>query len=246
MMRLQLTKKAIWVVTTLGLIATGVVVYLRPAQKPLTVYTDTVSESPLQMTDSKLVVVEYIPLEMLEIPQSQKQELYQQITKLKRTGSVSGGVLTTEFKQATHAKMTYRFGRRQPLSFDMMTLDDKLPKEFILTGRQYEGKMGEQGFDGLYRLFEHPSSKARLEITETKINTTPLVLVRELFTEVIYRTPVRLESVTDKKGVPYHHAEFVWQDRYVSMTSKGMEMSQFRSLLEQILASQPAASSRYK
>lgn len=55
---------------------------------------------------------------MTALMQLNEKKLKQQLNHLKRTGSLSSSVLTDEFKQATHAKITYRFGRKQLLSFE--------------------------------------------------------------------------------------------------------------------------------
>ncbi|WP_147287351.1 hypothetical protein [Moraxella bovis] len=44
--------------------------------------------------------------------------------------------------------MSYCFGRKQPLAFEMVKIKDALPLGFVLTGRAYEGVLGETGFMG--------------------------------------------------------------------------------------------------
>lgn len=181
--------------------------------------------------------VRYLSLEEAHLSPTQKQRLARQIKNLQNTGSTSGGVLTTEFKSATHAKMSYRFGRKQPLSFDMTNIKDALPSGFVLTGREYEGVMGNAGFDGVYRLFENPNTKALFEITETYIHPDkPLMLIQELYRENLDGTPLRFEQLMDKKGQVYYHGEFVVGNRYVSITSRNLNLPEFMKVAKAIVA----------
>ena len=237
------TYKKPWVVgvVCLGLVVGGVMC-LRPTKKPATdkaVPNSAVNTPSIHhVTPIILPVVSYVSVYDAKLTPDELVATKRQIEQLQKTGSTSGGIFTTEFKQATHAKMTYRFGRRQKLAFKAVKLSHILPDGFVLTGRQYEGQMTAQGFEGMYRLFENPATKARLEITETKIKTeTPLILIQELFNESIYDTPIRLETLTDKKGMVYYHAQLVLADKYVSMTSKGMDKETFVGLLTQLIRS---------
>lgn len=221
--------------SALVLVVLGGVVCLRPSHKAHKGNQSATTVSNQATTTAIAAVAVYVSADELLLPDAELAALRLQIANLQRTGSTSAGVLTNEFKKSTHAKMSYRFGRRQKLSFRPVSLQSKLPDGFVLTGRQYEGDMGEHGFDGLYRLFENPTSKARLEITQTKIDKQPLLLPSELFAQVVNDTPVRLETLSDKKGVAYHHGEFVYQDSYICMTSKGMALEDFLWLINQIL-----------
>lgn len=181
-------------------------------------------------------VVSYVALADATLDVAQRQDILRQIKNLEHTGSTSGGALTHEFKSATHAKMSYRFGRKQPLAFEMVKIKDALPSGFVLTGREYKGVLGETGFGGVYRLFEHPSTKARLEITEIYIYPDkPLTLIKELYREDMNGTPLRFEQLIDKKGDVYYHGEFVAGDRYVSMTSRGMNLPEFMVVIDIII-----------
>lgn len=65
----------------------------------------------------------YLSIDDDSINAAERKQLKQQLNHLKRTVSLSGGVLTDEFKQATRAKITYRFGRKQPLSLNRLRLN---------------------------------------------------------------------------------------------------------------------------
>ncbi|KDN26015.1 hypothetical protein MBO_02460 [Moraxella bovoculi 237] len=60
----------------------------------------------------------YLSIDDDSINAAERKQLKQQLNHLKRTVSLSGGVLTDEFKQVTRAKITYRFGCKQLLSFE--------------------------------------------------------------------------------------------------------------------------------
>lgn len=211
----------------------GTLVYLRPVKGQKSVSEPVVSTSETVLANNTWVV--YVPVDKMPLSQAEREQLRVQIDNWQRTGSTSAGLLTTEFKKATHAKMTYRFGRRQKLSFKPVSLKNHLPEGFVLTGRQYEGEAGEQGFYGLYRLFENPTNKARLEVSEQQIHKPPLYLPSELFAQLIDGVPVRFETLSDKDGVAYYHAQFVIKDSHISMTAKGMTMTEFLSVIGQIL-----------
>lgn len=181
--------------------------------------------------------VHYVALEDANLTPAQKEITQRQIENLANTGSTSGGVLAGAFKSATHAKMSYRFGRKQPLLFNMANMKEALPSGFVMTGRDYEGIRHEGGFDGVYRLFENPNNKAWFEITETYIHPDePLTLIKELHREDINGTPLRFEQLTDKKGRTYYHAQFVADNRHISMTSRGMHLTEFMTVIHAILA----------
>ena len=194
--------------------------------------------NPIKPTNSALV--RYVSIEQAKLPEHERQALKRQIHNLQTTGSTSAGELRQEFKQTTHAKMTYRFGRQQDLSFNAVrrqVVQDKLPQGFIWTGRQYEGERGEQGFDSIYRLFENPNNKARFEISETKIwADKPLTLIQELFNDNVGGVPVRFETLSDKKGVVYHHGEFVAGEQYISINSKNMTADEVKTVIGAIIA----------
>ncbi|WP_435938249.1 hypothetical protein ACSF85_05300 [Moraxella bovoculi] len=142
-------------------------------------------------------------------------------------------MLTDEFKQATHAKITYRFGCKQLLSFEPTKVE---LSGFFLTGRQYEGVLGEHGYDTLYWLFENPGNKSRIEIIETKIlENSPFVMYHELMNKTIAGTPVLYEHLTDKKAVNYQKARFVHEDRLDVINAKGLSQVEFESLLKTII-----------
>lgn len=223
----------------LGVLTVGVIC-LRPEQKHSTGSVANVVIPSATAGESVYVVqptgVSYVGVEAMDIPLAQKQQLKQQIKQLQETGSSTGGVLTTEFKQATYAKMNYRFGRKQKLSFVALDVKSILPAEFVLTGRAYEGQASEAGFDEFYRLFENPTTKARLELSETKIHhDKPLVLVKELYNQEVHGTPVRLERLVDKKGITYHHAEFALGDKYIKLNTKGMSHDEVMTAITNIL-----------
>ncbi|MDO4441841.1 MAG: hypothetical protein Q4B81_06635 [Moraxella sp.] len=229
-----ITKKAL-LLTSIGLVVAGGVWYLRPNPKTQSADDAKIDLSALMVAPAvaseeiKPVFVRYVSID--DTPQN--KALKQQQKNLAKTGSLSGGVLSTEFKQATHAKMTYRFGRKQPLSFEPTKLAFS---DFILTGRQYEGVLGSDGFDGLYRLFENPHNKARFEILEVKIPLdAPVTIYQELLNKHIHDTPIMYEHLTDKKGVFYQNARFVHQDRLYTMSAKGMSRAEFDELLGVIL-----------
>lgn len=180
-------------------------------------------------------LVTYVSLDDSGLSKSEQNVIRQQIKNLQETGSISRGTLTKEFKQATHAKMTYRFGRKQAVAFDMLTIEERLPDGFFLTGRQYEGVVTDEGFEQVYRLFENPTTKARLEISESKI-TQPTKLIRELFDKEIQGTPIRFERLTDKKEVVYYHTEFVKNNIYVVITTKNMALVEFMAVMDALLA----------
>lgn len=180
--------------------------------------------------------VRFVALAEADLSPTEKQKITRQIKNLEKTGSTSGGVLTSEFKSATHAKMSYRFGRKQPLAFEMTKVKETLPTGFVLTGREYEGVLGEQGYDGVYRLFENPHTKARLEITESRIRPDrPLILIKELFVKEVNGVPLRFEQLTDKKGQVYYHGEFALGERYVIMNSRGMNLAEFMAVVESVM-----------
>lgn len=193
-------------------------------------------DSQTSVQDKQEHNVHYVTLDDANLSPTQRQTVARQIKNLENTGSTSGGVLTGEFKSATHAKMSYRFGRKQPLRFDAANMKEALPSGFVMTGRDYEGVMTDKGFDGVYRLFENPNNKEMFEITETYIHPDkPLTLIKELYRENLHGTPIRFEQLTDKKERVYYHGEFVAGNRYVSMSSRGMSMTQFMSVVNAVL-----------
>lgn len=236
----QFSKKSLLI----GAVCLGVVGFsifaVRPNGDKMTVMpTAEAGVGMLNMSEvlPKTHHVSYASVENVGLTTQEKQKILKQIKNIQETGSSTGGVLTTEFKQSTHAKMTYRFGRKQPLSFQAVKMTTFLPQGFILTGRQYEGQKGEQGFDGIYQFFENPTTKARFEITQTKL-VHETVLIKELFNENVNGTPVRLESLSDKRGHMYYHGEFVLGETYVVMNARGMNLSEFMAVIAGLL-SQP-------
>ncbi|WP_066803158.1 hypothetical protein [Moraxella oblonga] len=223
----------------LGAIGLGLI-WARPNNDKMTIVpTAKADVGVLKMSEvlPKPQLVRYVSIENTKITPQEKQKILKQINNIQETGSSTGGVLTTEFKQSTHAKMTYRFGRKQPLSFQAVKMMSFLPQGFVLTGRQYEGQKGEQGFDGIYQLFENPTTKSRLEITQTKL-AHETILIKELFNENVDGTPIRLESLSDKQGNMYYHGEFVLGETYVVMNAKGMNLPEFMAVIIGLL-SQP-------
>ncbi|STZ14622.1 Uncharacterised protein [Moraxella caviae] len=227
---------------TLGALAIGAVVggmlFLRPNKAEVApIIPAATAATPTPAVVKKPIFVQYHSID--DAPTHERKALAQQAQRLARTGSTSGGELTFEFKQATHAKMTYRFGRKQRLTFKPIT--PVLPAGFVLTGRQYEGKPiqveGRSTYLGWYRLFENPDTKARIEISETQLSAdAPIVLYRELMNETLANTPVQFETLHDKKGVVYHNAKFAKGDRLVQISSKGVAREQILAMVAQALA----------
>lgn len=187
---------------------------------------------PVQMPTNQ---VRYVSVDDGQFDDKETATIKRQIKNLQNTGSRSGGVMTDEFKQATHAKMSYRFGRKQKLSFEMTKPD--LPQGFVLTGRQYDGeRITDEGvvFDEIYRLFENPQTKARMEITQAKFDKS-MVFVQEFFNETIGGVPICLESLTDAKGVHYYRGEFVAHDTHIKITAKGMTREAFLAVVASLV-----------
>lgn len=224
------------------LIATGVIgavgvsglIYLNSTPTVDVLPAEQVILTPNEFNNTdQTVLFNFVDISQLD----NQAELYRQANLLRQTGSLTGGELTTQFKRATHAKMSYRFGRKKPTTFKPVVLTTTLPSGFVLTGREYQGVLLDKKYTGMYRLFENPNTKARLEISEQQILANqPITLVRELFNEKIGDVPVRLESFQDKKGVIYYSAEFAHQDKYYTISSKGMEKFTVLALLEQLLS----------
>lgn len=241
--RKQLSKKSLLIgAVCLGVVGLSIFV-VRPNGDKMTVMpTAEAGVGMLNMSEvlPKTHHVSYASVENVGLTPQDKQKILKQIKNLHETGSSTGGVLTTEFKQSTHAKMSYRFGRRQPLSFQAVKITPFLPQGFVLTGRQYEGQKGEQGFDGIYQFFENPTTKARLELTQSKLGDDA-VLIKELFNENIAGTPVRLESLSDKRGDMYYHAEFVLGETYVVMNVKGVALPELMAMIFGLINTQSYA-----
>lgn len=157
------------------------------------------------------------------------------IARLNSVGSLKGG-LTTQFKQATHAKMTYRFGRKQPLAFMPVRSQLMASSGFVLTGREYEGEIHNGKYHELYRLFENPTTKGRIELFETLINQDrPVVMIQETLNDQIAGVPVCLEQMTDKKGRVYYSVSFVARDRYYRVNSKLVPKDQLMAILTEVV-----------
>lgn len=158
-----------------------------------------------------------------------------QIKRLHQDGS-KAGALTTQFKQATHAKMSYRFGRKQPLNFTPAPLRQLMPSGFVLTGRAHEGEMVANAYSSIYRLYENPNTKGRIEIIETKLNADkPLVLIDELMNEQVLGVPMTFERFMDKKGVVYYSVELVLSDKHYVINTKAVDRAVLMDFLAKLI-----------
>lgn len=156
---------------TIAVIGMGLVagaLYLRPSTKKQTQTStnDSTVVDWVESTQANLMpMATYVSLTQANFDDTKKAHIEQQIASLDKHGHTNS-TIHLAFKKATHAKMSYRFGHKQPVSFTVIDIADVLPQGFILTGRQYEGEMGIDGYDAIYRLYENPNDRTRLEITQ--------------------------------------------------------------------------------
>ncbi|VEG13775.1 hypothetical protein [Moraxella cuniculi] len=223
-----------------GVVLTGAALlaltYWRSANKEIVEKVVASDITPIQKasatTPDAAIYVRDVSIEQ----SSNKIQAAQQLKSLQRYGNTTQG-LGVQFKQATHAKMNYRFGQKKPTTFAPVAFGAILPKQFVLTGRQYEGKPNATGaYGSLYRLFEYPETKARIEIFETQLSAdAPFERVIELQNDQIADTPVLLEQFTDKKGLVYYSVAIIIADKFYQINTKAVEKQVVIELLEKLI-----------
>lgn len=218
-----------------GLALTGFL-YFRSSPKELAsspVAVTILNEAAALETEPVAKYVHYVSIDDSDNPLLYRRQL----STLTRTGSLTGS-LGTQFKQATHAKMSYRFGRKKPTVFEPAPLLKIMPDGFVLTGREYDS--ADDGvYRSLYRLFERPESKDRIEIIESAIDiTNPLERISELQNEQILGHPMLLERFIAKKSVVYYSAEIIIKDRIYQINTKGVDRAELMAFIEQLLLAQ--------
>lgn len=226
--RLCLTAAVMGGLTLMG------VLYFRSSPKQVvpTATLAIVNQAVATQIVPKPVYVNYVSMH-----NSHNPKYYQrQLTMLQRTGSLTGS-LDTQFKRATHAKMSYRFGRKKPTVFVPMSLTKIMPDQFILTGREYDDLMADGGaYRTVYRLFENPTNKNRIEIFESAIDTDqPLLRVKELQNEQILAIPMQLERFVGKKSLVYYRAEIIIKDRLYKINTKGVDRAELIKFIERLI-----------
>lgn len=215
-----------------GLALTGFI-YLRTSPKqtvtspvPVTIINEAIAAE----AEPKPVYVNYISINDSEQPQRHQQQL----KTLQRTGSLTGS-LGVQFKQATHAKMSYRFGRKKPTAFVPAPLSELVPEGFVLTGRDYDDPMDGGVYRTVYRLFERPDAKQRIEVFESAIDVAqPLLRIKELQNHQVFGTPMQLERFVGKKSVVYYSAEIIIKDRLYQINTKGIDQAELMVFIERL------------
>lgn len=217
-------------------VGTGVL-FWRGSSKQVQASTETIPVSTPQVQSiAKPSYVHYVKLADANV--ANPSQISAQIERLHHDGS-KAGVLTTQFKQATHAKMTYRFGRKQPLNFTPAPLRTLVPAGFVLTGREYEGEMVANAYSAMYRLYENPNTKGRIEIIESKLSADkPLVLIDELMNEQVLGVPMTFERFLDKKGVVYYSVEMALTDKHYVINTKAVDKAVLMEFLAALVRSQ--------
>ena len=233
-MRLSKKQKISLAAAVVGGMALTGFLYLRTSPKqtvtspvPVTIINEAIAAE----ADPKPVYVNYISLNDSEHPQRHRQQL----RTLQRTGSLTGA-MSVQFKQATHAKMSYRFGRKKPTVFVPAPLNELVPLGFVLTGREYDDPMADGVYRTIYHLFERPDTKQRIEVFETGIDVAePLLRIKELQNQQVLGVPIQLERFVGKKSVVYYSAEIIIKDRLYQINTKDIEQAELMAFIERLI-----------
>lgn len=176
--------------------------------------------------------VVYLPLVESTLPQEIKDNVVQDMARLKRTGSLSGGQITHEFSHLTEKRAA--LNKDQALNFTPTEIG-KLIQDMPLTGKWYSGAFNDGKYNSLYRLYESADGQRKFEITEMYLdaeNGSSMEVFYESLNHQVNQVPMTFEHLKSAQGEQIYNASFNHRSRYYSLSSLGLSRAEVDLILK--------------
>lgn len=170
----------------------------------------------------------------------ERQSILEGINNLKIFGSMSGGKITHEFSDLNSKR-----GKIEQENTSFKPIDNILGKDFEMTSRVYSGAYSQDsGYSSVYRLYENPSSGAKIEFTEIYLdpkNNTVMEVVKETLNRSVNSVPMTFETIETKESGTVHNAQFNVGEKYYSFSTQGISSDSLENILSHVIEKEKTA-----
>lgn len=178
-------------------------------------------------------------VELSSLEQSEKNEALIALSNLKKTGSLSGGVQTTEFDESmiNVAKVNFNaMGKDTSKAKDKLTFEPVFLNDFYgtkLVGVNNSGVLAKSKYDISYQVYDINYGQSGVELTEQYIpknGAVRLTVIKDFLSDTVNNKPARLESLYSAKQEPLYNLSWKNNERYYELSTRNLPLAGMREI----------------
>lgn len=178
-------------------------------------------------------------VELSSLEESEKNEALIALYNLKKTGSLSGGVQTTEFDESMINVAKDNFNA---IGKDASKVKDKLKFEPVflndfygakLVGVNNSGILAKNKYDISYQVYDINYGQSGIELTEQYIpknGDVRLTIIKDFLNDTVNNKPARLESLYSAKQEPLYNFSWKNNERYYELNTRNLPLVGMREI----------------
>lgn len=172
-------------------------------------------------------------IELSSLEESERNEALIALSNLKKTGSLSGGVQTTEFDESmiNVAKDNFNaIGKDASKAKDKLTFEPVFLNDFYgakLVGVNNSGVLAKNKYDISYQVYDINYGQSGIELTEQYIpknGAVRLTVIRDFLNDTVNNKPARLESLYSAKQEPLYNLSWKNNERYYELNTRNLPL----------------------
>jgi hypothetical protein len=172
-------------------------------------------------------------VELSSLENSEKNEALIELANLKNTGSLSGGVQTTEFDESmiNVAKDNFNaIGKdankiKEKLTFEPVFLNNFYGAKLV--GVNNSGVLTKNKYDISYQVYDINYGQSGIELTEQYIpknGVVRLTVVKDFLNDTVNNKPARLESLYSDKQEQLYNLSWQNNERYYELNTRNLPL----------------------
>lgn len=178
-------------------------------------------------------------VELSSLDESEKNEALIALSNLKKIGSLSGGVQTTEFDESMINVVKDNFndiGKDASKAKDKLTFEPVFLNDFYgakLVGVNNSGVLAKNKYDISYQVYDINYGQSGVELTEQYIprnGTVRLTVIKDFLNDTVNNKPARLESLYSVKQEPLYNLSWKNNERYYELNTRNLPLAGMREI----------------
>lgn len=178
-------------------------------------------------------------VELSSLEESEKHEALMALSNLKKTGSLSGGVQTTEFDESmiNVAKDNFNaIGEDASKAKNKLTFEPVFLNNFYgakLVGVNNSGVLAKNKYDISYQVYDINYGESGIELTEQYIpknGAVRLTVIKDFLNNTVNNKPARLESLYADKQEPLYNLSWKNNERYYELNTRNLSLVDIKEI----------------
>lgn len=172
-------------------------------------------------------------VELSSLEESERNEALIALSNLKKTGSLSGGVQTTEFDESmiNVAKDNFNaMNKDASKAKDKLTFEPVFLNDFYgakLVGVNNSGILAKNKYDISYQVYDINYGQSGIELTEQYIpknGAVRLTVIKDFLNDTVNNKPARLESLYSAKQEQLYNLSWKNNERYYELNTRNLPL----------------------